>query len=81
MIFETGRLRIARLGIGAAKGDKADIPLALFGRGERLIEFPGDVGGKGGAADGDAAAEYLVRLDEDEIGRAGADIDEERAAG
>jgi hypothetical protein len=75
-----GDVRIFRLGIGAAEADKTVALFPLLGHLERLVEILGDGLRDRAAAIRDAAAEDLVRLDEDEVRGPRTDVDDQRAA-
>ena len=63
-----------------ARADEAVALLAKLRRGEWLVEFLRNGGGHGTAADRDTAGENFTRLDEEKVGRARADIDQQRTS-
>ena len=74
-----GRL-VARAGVDAPQGDEAVLALHALGRAEIDLEALGDLLRDGVAGHGDAAAEDPALLDEDQVRRAGADVEDHRAA-
>ncbi len=74
-------IRIGGFRFGATETNESVVLLAQLGRAKGLVEFFRDRRGDRTAADRNAAAEDFSRLDEKQIGRARADVDDKRRAG